>query len=194
MPKFFYEEGTLREWASEMEDMDEPPGVPIDIEAEIAAFKREDDGRLSEYRAASCALDEEKLNDCARVALAELRRIGATQLHFVYNGGGDEGFAEFQKAVTAGGDFDLLELAERLQDGPLGDTPPPNPNPRYHAAPAELTRDEQARVVLEWSLPSALATQLLGRGFGTGEYSLEGRFVADLTNNTLTDIPPVEGA
>ncbi len=59
-------------------------------------------------------------------------------------------------------------------------------------SPDRSTRAEWTRDALDYFIHE-LASQLLGRGFGTGEYSLEGAFVFDIEANTLTDIAPEAG-
>lgn len=115
--------------------------------------------------------------------------MGATKLYVTYDGGNDEGFAHFQKAVISDGELNAEEIGGRLADGVLGEPRAP----RSSAYPvANWSSYQWAQSALDTFIYE-LATQLLGRSFGTGEYSLEGAFVADLGANILMDTAPTEG-
>ncbi len=188
MPKFFYDEETLREWATYSQDGEEEGEVnEAEVTAEVARLKRESDGRLSEYQSAQCALNQDKLSATSRLVLQELRDLKATQLWIGYDGGGDEGFAHLDAVKTTSGHFSMAQLCDKFQHGPLGDTP--EAGRIFGWRDQNATRSEQACDAISWLLYE-LAFQLLGEGFGTGEFSLDGAFVADLETGTLTDIAP----
>ncbi|HEX8466055.1 MAG TPA: hypothetical protein VF627_15685 [Abditibacterium sp.] len=177
MPKFQYDEEVLREYSEADEELD------------LSGFQREESGELSHYEAVQCEIALQKLSEGARSTLEALQKHDIKQILVSYNGGHDEGFAYFAAATDSQGTKDGSEVAENLSNGSLGEDIPPSSHSRYHGEPPERTREEWARLRLE-RLAIELATQLLGGGYGTGEYSLEGRFVADLVALSLTDVPP----
>lgn len=184
MPKYIYEEESFEEWAGEDDS--------FDLQETISKYKREPDGSLSEYEAAARTLDEDKLRATARLALAQLRGLGVVQLTVRYDGGSDEGFAHFQEARIGLGTIEYGVLVPHLQSGPLGNQPE---TPFYYRVPSQVgsvSRKEWTEEGLQL-LMYELAAQLLGEGFGNGDLSIEGAFVADLKANTLTDIVPDEG-
>ena len=183
MPKYTFDEETLREYG----DLSEQELA--EIESEHAHWTREEDGQLSQYEAAQCEIDFAALGELSLLAYQELEKLGATQISINYDGGGDEGFAHWDVAKTPDGDWNLAGCIEKLKSGPLGEKI--ERGLFYHAPEEELSRAAWTREALE-TLAHELATQLLGQGFGTGEYSLEGSFLADLNTKTLTDVPPSE--
>jgi hypothetical protein len=160
-----------------------------EIDAMIAKYKREPDGQLSEYHSAACELNEEKLEATSRLALQLLREAGVTQIVIRYDGGGDEGFSHFESAKTSNKDFNTADLIVQFENGPLGERHADRAHAYAYREDIEWTRAVIAQYALEL-LFHQLTTQLLGDGFGTGECSLEGAFVADLNANTLIDIAP----
>ena len=163
----------------------------FNFEEAAAKYKREEDGQLSVYEAATCALEEPKLRETSRTTLQELRRLGVTRFVVNYNGGSDEGFAHLGRVRTAKGSTGQTKLIEQLQDGPLGEKPEARNTFYSPQREAQLTRNDWTRDALDL-LVYELAVQLLGRGYGTGDFSVEGAFIADLELNTLTDIAPTE--
>lgn len=163
----------------------------VDVEAEIAKMTREPNGELSHYHPAQCALSEDKLSDMSRLVLGQLRDVGAIQFVVRYDGGGDEGFVHFGELKTPVALKSQSQIIEQLQAGPLGEK---HGQSAYFYPPereATFSRGDWTKDALEL-LSYELASELLGGSFGTGEFSLEGGFVADLQANTLTDIAPTE--
>lgn len=187
VPKYSFDEEVLREYIAYEEDGSESP----DAEEKMSKYRREPDGQLSEYEPAQCALNRQKLRSTAQLMLQELMNLGVTQMVVKYDGGSDEGFAHFDAAKTATGELEQQEIIAKLHNGRLGETPE---TPFYYHPPFEVlkvTRKQWTQEALAL-LVYEMAAQLLGDGFGTGEYSLEGTFVADLQANILTDIAPSE--
>ncbi|RYX85304.1 hypothetical protein EON83_06835 [bacterium] len=187
MPKYIFGEEFIEDWASYAKEQD--PASEVD--EQISRYKREPDGQLSEYEPAQCPLNQKKLQTTAQLALQELIDLGVTQMTIRYDGGSDEGFTHFQAAKTATGELSREEIITSLQNGPLGQSPA---TPFYYRNPTEkltVTRQQWTEEALELFIYE-LGAQLLGDGFGTGEYSLEGSFIADFQTNLLTDIPPQE--
>ena len=106
-----------------------------------------------------------------------------------YDGGNDEGFGNLEKCETSSGTevpvealLDNAAFVEAVT--PLVTSArPPIMRPEPAGLPT-LIRD-----YLEMEVPIILVSLLLGRGYGTGEYELYGRAVADLDAMTITDDP-----
>lgn len=179
-------------YSIDKEDLNECYEDDPDAKEQLKAeFDHETDDTLWTYEAASCALSPEQLSATARLVLQQLREVGVTQLGVRYDGGSDEGFAHFGEAKTLTGLQSRAQLVDHLKEGSLGEKRERN---AYFFPPehqAQLSRADWTKDAFEL-LAFELAALLLGQGFGTGEFSIEGRFIADLQTNTLTDIPPTE--
>lgn len=146
-----------------------------------------------EYDAASGRFSPEELGPTSRVVLEVLLAAGATGFRVRYDGGNDEGFADpeslqfGEKSMPAAGVLRELTTAEgiaRIREAAGQERFPGSPTQMYASASAA----EVATYALE-ELAGELATRLLGRGFGTGEYELYGAFTADLKTGELVDDP-----
>lgn len=185
MPKYTVDE-------EEMEDYFDSPEEEAEFQERIANATRQD-GVISFYeKADTTQFIEEKLGPTIQLVLQQLRAMGATQLLISYDGGGDEGYADFTEARTPKGNFDFQATIEILKQGPLGEEQPERYSRYSPEEEAHFTRADYAKDALEL-LAYELASWLLGGGYGTGEFPLEGAFTADLETNTLTDLEPEEG-
>jgi hypothetical protein len=117
--------------------------------------------------------------------IPELRKIGARRAHYRYDGGNDEGFSWLESVeMQDGGRINAGALTQRLLDIRLLD--------KLNAANVIGARrdsrpdQEELDLVLLW-LCDEWATMLLGRGYGTGEYSMYGAFTVDLEACTIAD-------
>jgi len=151
-------------------------------------------GGSRDAKASSSAWHEEiRRQKDALMALMvpELRELGVARLYCRYDGGNDEGFAWFDHAEMAdGGKLDGPELGERLRAIGL--------RAKLEAADIErdvhiFTMDDQpAETRLHVSLDllaGEWAAELLGRGYGTGEFTMYGAFVIDLETLLIVDDP-----
>ena len=120
------------------------------------------------------------------VMVPALRQLGGRQVHCVYDGGHDEGFAWFGSLETAAGRLALDELCSRLAGTGLIEKLQQaewlHQSPDHPRDESEVLRD-----ALEYSLPEEWAVLLLSEGFGTGEYSMYGAFTVDLEGLTIRD-------
>lgn len=120
------------------------------------------------------------------LVLGGLKRAGVSKVRIRYDGGYDEGFAHFEFALIAGRKSDRMATV-KLLDGLSA---------QIKSASADsgisyMVSQEPARAN-EYALDEfahALASQLLGDGYGTGEYELYGAFTADLETGELADDP-----
>jgi hypothetical protein len=127
-----------------------------------------------------------------------LLEAGFLEIVCHYDGGNDEGFAFFDSASTAEGRFTLKETIARLcgtrlgapDYDPGGTLPKLNPDQRRDSLARQSQKTEARRIedCIDWFVQD-IAVALLGRGFGTGEYAMTGRFRLDLRTGAITDLP-----
>ncbi len=183
------------------------PYLHVDDESDWAEA---DDGDLSPdvtprpavghlYEPAEGRFDPAALTGPAAVVYSVLAECGAVRFRGTYDGGHDEGFAhadavwfgadDRQPAATVVATLVKAGLHPRLVEAAAL----PNASCYYNAGRvyAEATADRAVGMALE-ELARAMAEGLLGRGFGTGEYSLFGAFIADLQTGKVEDDPDVE--
>lgn len=136
---------------------------------------------------------EEKRAAAAAGLIAEaLKEAGVSVVECTYDGGNDEGFAYLAQAtlgneVIAGGD-----LARRLVNSHLADVEfDPygflHNNPEHLALQEQRSPDERVANWLE-AFSEVVACCLLGEGFGTGEFAMEGRFRVNLETGDVADL------
>jgi hypothetical protein len=121
---------------------------------------------------------------------------GITTVNCHYDGGYDEGFAHFDNAVCDGAVLTPAALVEMLKGGPILD--PETIAQRYQGFPQHALESmfgematQPAGLQIAGTLEAfadRLARALLGRGFGTGEYTMRGRFRANLETGELIDL------
>ena len=174
MPHFFIDGETLDEW----KELSEEEGTEFDPEE----YPRDENGDFSVYEPAEAKFEAQELQGVPRQVFEALIGLGATQIHCTYDGGGDEGFAHFQAATIDGQAVEKATLVAQLSSGPLAQLPE---DERFSYS-QPLSVEEKIAYLLDW-LADDLATRLLGEGYGTGEYSLSGAFVADLQNGQISD-------
>jgi hypothetical protein len=138
------------------------------------------------YERAGARFDPARLSGICRTVYDRLRAEGASSIRCSYDGGGDEGFTHFEHAVIGGEAVGVRELVERWSAGPLGDR---NDLVVYGGA-VEQPRDVNVRDVLD-GFGHELASRLLGEGYGTGEYTMYGAFIADLESGEIKDLEEV---
>src|SRR5262245_791272 len=113
-----------------------------------------------------------------------LKAVGVAKVYCRYDGGNDEGFAWVDHVELQTGErLDTAALAKRLIE---------NGFPVLKRAPWQKDWPDEPLVqqMLDLCLAVHCAAALLGgRGFGTGNYSMYGAFVADLVAETITDDP-----
>lgn len=141
-----------------------------------------------EYQSAEATFDPAEFEPTTRLVYDALVAKGVTSFRVSYDGGYDEGFAHAQSFEINGrtvaaddmaeqiGDSGLVKqvraLAEKQQYNPFQNEP--------DDLAAKYTLDELAHV---------LASQLLGDGYGTGEYELYGAFTANFASHAIVDDP-----
>jgi hypothetical protein len=127
------------------------------------------------------------------IVIPALRQIGGRRIYCRYDGGNDEGFAWVDSlALQDGQRIDLDTVAQRLHDAEVhrvlrsvGVEPK---DPFSPTASGDLLERGALKYFVE-TLCHEWATMLLGRSFGTGEYSMYGAFTVDLETCIVTDDP-----
>lgn len=113
----------------------------------------------------------------ARIATA-LHELGATHAYIRYDGGDDEGFAWFDHCIFKDGlRRDADTVAKDLEAGGV------EPGIEAFGGRGHM------RDVLDDVLASMWAVELLGEGYGTGEYVMYGAFSVDLETGLVSDDP-----
>ncbi len=143
--------------------------------------------RKYEYEPAIGQLNfsRENLDPDSRQVFDVLREIGVKTVYCRYNGGGDEGFADFVGVKLEDRIVEFEELKSLLAEGLLGSKTTEDLR-RYY----RNYEEPSARVRVEFYLDGfarSLATHLLGSGYGTGEYSMKGSFKANLKTGKIVD-------
>lgn len=139
--------------------------------------------RKYEYEIANGQFKPENLNSDSRQVFDVLREFGAKVIHCCYNGGGDEGFAHFDRVELEDRTVSLNELKQQLAAGSLGSKTSEYLRSYYRNQPSP---EQRVDFFLEL-LADELAIHLLGSGYGTGEYSMKGAFKANLETGEIID-------
>lgn len=141
-----------------------------------------------EYEPAETRFDPAALEPPARAILDALLARGATTFRVRYDGGYDEGFAHPESitfdqttrpAEAVADDLATPEIVAQLRKAAAS-----RPYNNYE----DVNDTTLARYAVD-ELAHALASKLLGDGYGTGEYQLYGAFTADLRTGQITDDP-----
>ncbi|NEQ23473.1 MAG: hypothetical protein F6K28_30835 [Microcoleus sp. SIO2G3] len=135
------------------------------------------------YEPASAHFQPEDLEPDSRIVFDELIRLGVKEVRCHYNGGGDEGFAYFDEAISEGGAIGQLDLERQLFNTLLASR-------RFDVSWRNdycSSAAERVRFYLE-AFAGELATKLLGGSYGTGELSIRGAFTVNLETGAIADI------
>lgn len=147
------------------------------------------------YEAASAVFNFTKAPPVVQKVRDAFIAKGFTTIDGHYDGGYDEGFSYFDAAVVNGVSFSVDEIGQLLAQ-PLSDAfdlmfdameGPPGMVEQMRERNSQATSAVRVENVL-YEFIHTLATALLGDGFGTGEYSLRGRFRVDLLTGNIDDI------
>lgn len=115
--------------------------------------------------------------EAARFADA-MKALGAVRAYMRYDGGNDEGFAWFDHCVMKDGTSrDADALAKELEYAGL--------TPKMKT----WGNRSETRNALDDLVAGIWAAQLLGQGYGTGEYVMYGAFWVDLETGVASDDP-----
>ncbi len=145
-------------------------------------YSRDENGDFSGYYPANAQFEASQLPTRTRQILGVLTEMGATHVHCSYNGGFDEGFAFFEALTINGEKVEKTAVIERIVANSLAQMP----DYEFNGYEPNST-EEKIGNLLDWYFADVLATQLLGRGYGTGEGSMNGEFVADLQSGQISD-------
>ena len=140
------------------------------------------------YEPADVSFKPEDLDPIARVTLTELANRGATTFRVRYDGGYDEGFAHPEYVAFGDSRRSAADVVDELNHPAFIASVRAAASPRRYNTYTEKSDALVARHALD-ELAHALASSVLGDGYGTGEYALYGAFIADLTNHQIMDDP-----
>jgi hypothetical protein len=139
--------------------------------------------RKYEYELASGQFNYDDLSSDARQVFDLLREFGAKVVCCRYNGGGDEGFAYFERVELEDKTVSLNDLKYQLAEGLLGSKTSQYLHSYYREEPLP---EQRVEFFLEL-FADELAIYLLGSGYGTGEYSMKGFFNVNLESGEIID-------
>lgn len=137
----------------------------------------------------------DELEGLAALMFEMLVKQAVTKLRITYDGGNDEGFAHFDGAWIGETELSAEIMMSRLaEDGAkpriLEAIKKPGSTNWYDAeAMFSAATPEKAVGYAMDDLAHKLAEELVGEGYGTGEYQLYGAFTADVRTGRLLDDP-----
>ena len=153
-------------------------------------------GQRHTYEPAEISSNVRRSDSLARDICDVLIAKGFSSAVCSYDGGYDEGFARFDSAIVNGVQFDLSETCELLKSTDIVDAIKASVDTSNY--PDEFRkqfneRSSEAHIAegLE-EFAFFVAAELLGDGFGTGEYELKGRFRIDLESGHVTDLKELD--
>jgi hypothetical protein len=161
----------------------EEEGIPFEPEMFAEAPKGV---VFSDHPAEEVKVDFRELRDTRLTVYNALKEMGVTEVVCLYDGGFDEGFAHFERAIWPDRELDVKSLAAELAGGPLGGKPQTTFIWYSPAMEAQLTSADRAKDALD-EFAYALAEQLLGGGFGTASPDMAGRLRFDLQSGLIRD-------
>lgn len=143
--------------------------------------------RKYEYELANGLFTPDDFDPDVRCVFEALHEMGVQLVYCRYHGGGDEGYAELSSVKLNEATIEFDDLKQQLAECSLGRHSSENML-RYYAWNNRPNPSPELRVefFLE-RFATSLAIFLLGRGFGTGEYSMKGSFSANLETGELID-------
>ncbi|RYG70048.1 hypothetical protein EON80_08635 [bacterium] len=180
--------------------LDESFFEEYDIPLNEDEFTRAPNGMLvSEFSGETKPFRKQNLDAEAQIVLSQLEAIGVTRVEGRYDGGGDEGFAHFEKAFRGEQELPFSELAAQLtasvESIARADSEKQSesshvifmncyyPRDMFEA----LTPEQRVKEALDF-FSYFLASELLGGGFGTGvEGVMYGAFRANLETGEIVD-------
>lgn len=137
------------------------------------------------YELASGQFGPQDLELDSRDVFDVLAELGVTDVYCRYNGGGDEGFAHLSGVKIEDRIVEFDDLKHQLAEGSLGTKMSERLN-RYYSYIGAPSKEQRVEFYLD-TFADSLAIRLLGRGYGTGEYSMKGSFKANLQTGKITD-------
>jgi len=140
-----------------------------------------------EYAEARVRFEASALEPVARTMLEGLISLGAKGMKGSYDGGCDEGWAFAEEVLFASGAKDAKDACRELASTQLV-----NALRKAGEKRGAFGEDDSAdRVIADAmdDLAMELASALLFKGFGTGEYVIYGDFEADFATGVIVDDP-----
>lgn len=144
-----------------------------------------------QYEASTARFQPSELSPVAQVALESLLASGATHFRVRYDGGYDEGFSYPEYVIIGERHRPATEVADELAKTAFVSRVRSAAADRRYESYAKLEDKLVGRYAID-ELAHALASRLLGDGYGTGEYELYGAFTADLRSGEIKDDPAAQ--
>ena len=151
-----------------------------------------------EYESTTAQFDSGALRGVAAVMLRLLLEKGVTEMRVRYDGGNDEGFAHADDTWINGERYSASEIAASIAipaNVPAIQSSADEPGGSYWGnASAHYRQMEPRRVISDAldELAHEVATQLLGQGYGTGEYELYGAATVVFETGQILDDPAAQ--
>jgi hypothetical protein len=151
-----------------------------------------------DFGTASDRFRADSLAGPASAVYSMLVDLGVNTMRVRYDGGCDEGFAHADDVRINGHLRSLEDLIDQLNTPDHIDkiqTAAARPKASQWSNAGEFYKEANPRDVIKYAmdeLADAIATQLLGEGFGTGEYELYGAVTVGLETGEMTDDPDAQ--
>jgi hypothetical protein len=151
-----------------------------------------------EYESVSGEFDASALHGVSAATLQLLLAKGVTEMRVRYDGGSDEGFAHADDMWINGERYSVTEIAASLAvpaNARVIQAAADVPQGSYWHNGSSLYRNKELRQVIAYALDELaheVATQLLGQGFGTGEYELYGAATVVFETGQILDDPAAQ--
>lgn len=169
----------------------------VDDESDLADPEMRPTGAF-EYEETSARFSPKDLKGVAATAFELFRVAGVSAMRVLYDGGNDEGFAhpddvwingqrlslhDVTHALVVDSNVEAIRSAVELPGGSFWG----NGSAYYR----QLTPEQAVAAAIE-ELANEIAIQLLGRGYGNGEYELYGAVTVDFATGQMMDDPNAE--
>lgn len=130
----------------------------------------------------------ENLDSDSGLVFDVLHEIGVKTVYCRYDGGGDEGFADFVGVKLEDRIVEFEELKSLLAESSLASETSIDLSRYYgdYNSYGKVSPRQRVEFCLD-VFARSLATYLLGSGYGTGEYSMKGSFRANLVTGKIID-------
>jgi len=151
-----------------------------------------------EYEDGSAQFKADKLDGVPALTLKLLLSIGVAEMRVCYDGGSDEGFAHADDMWIDGNRKFLDDIIDALNTPASVDAiqaAATAPKASYwHNAPEHYRKDEPRQAISDAldELAHEVASQLLGSGYGTGEYELYGAVIVVFETGEMMDDPQAQ--
>lgn len=155
-----------------------------------AGGQQEGQKRLEDSMRQARFLQQQRTQQLFSIMVPALQSLGVRRAYCRYDGGSDEGFSWLDHFQTQAGErIDADILVKRLHDMEVYDKlRAAGFKDHLRGVSTEQQMAELKGFACSWLIDD-WASILLGRSYGTGEYSMYGAFTVDLDECSITDDP-----